>query len=678
MGVFAVLLVAATALAPVLSSNGTDVSVVSADGTDALYTNGYAAEEIYGPEAYMTGLGFSSFADKLRYYAGLPFLAAGDALTKLGNIIQGTDGYDPPAGAQEEINKFGRQVLAKSTLEKIAIVAQMGGSFVSSDADTWGLTEMHLNRLAEISAGTTWESGKIFDSDLILAYGGIYGLLAAGLYNTQYTLDWAFDEAANRISDWTSKAWSSSMRIKLAWDGGETAYASSRLSLNFATIVTSSAGKQTVYLDTEGMKASIGTDMSNGVWSFNAAGSIRHIESGSLITLAHGYNDVSALPSGWYSLSPGTYAGPFLPSTSSSAAAAQGGAVILCGSVYGYAVPNGDGTLRVVYDGTVYPRTSSLRYGITHDGVTEWSDPAAGHDDYIVSMIGTFDSLYGKMHSLLFDAANAAQVMWRISATAQSSNILLSPSSVIPMLDNVGVDPDQAYSMFLLSLGQNVGYFNTYGEVLKAGQTKISAESLDLYVFGTLFNGDGTIIAENVIFTPYVTLSNFLVSSSKYNQFREDGSIMIWDATAVSASSWIGAKDVTCYDYVLMPKGSYFTAQEIYYQGSAVNGVTLMVKTVETVPALAGTTLAMPDVPEVYEANDLFTIIVVLVTVILVLIGLALLAGKSPFDPRKKFSPVTKGRSLAGKIVLIIAAVWFAAGMLFPEPMVNLILGWYL
>lgn len=115
MGVFAVLLVAATALAPVLSSNGTDVSVVSADGTDALYTNGYAAEEIYGPEAYMTGLGFSSFADKLRYYAGLPFLAA-VILVLIGlALLAGKSPFDPR-------KKFSPVTKGRSLAGKIVLI----------------------------------------------------------------------------------------------------------------------------------------------------------------------------------------------------------------------------------------------------------------------------------------------------------------------------------------------------------------------------------------------------------------------------------------------------------------------------------------------------------------------------------------------------------------------------
>jgi hypothetical protein len=221
----------------------------------------------------------------------------------------------------------------------------------------------------------------------------------------------------------------------------------------------------------------------------------------------------------------------------------------------------------------------------------------------------------------LFEAASAAQVMWTISATAHESNILLSPSSIIPHLRDINVSPEQAYAMYVLALDQ-IGQYNTnHGELLKDGMTKISAQSLDLYCYGSIHAADGTVIAKNVIFTPYIYVRDWTIYSGEHNTMTQDGMVMIWDTGKDTAVGWGGPSTTDAYASLLLDKGAYMSIDEIHYKGELVPSLKLDVVSVEQMEIFSGVDWDRQDPPNVLNATTLIMIILLEAAAIVLLVG---------------------------------------------------------
>ncbi|MFA6804243.1 MAG: hypothetical protein WCR24_07140, partial [Candidatus Methanomethylophilaceae archaeon] len=227
----------------------------------------------------------------------------------------------------------------------------------------------------------------------------------------------------------------------------------------------------------------------------------------------------------------------------------------------------------------------------------------------------------------LFSSANAAQVMWNISSSAHSSNILLSPSSIIPQLTDLDIDVNQSYSLYVAALDQISSYYENNEELLKASEAAISVESLKLYCYGTLYNADGTVLAANVIFTPYVYVRDMTVSTTGYNVFDQSAMVMVWDTAASSLSGWenIGTERTV----VLMEKGTYFTTSSIQYNDNAVDSVDLEVKKIVTTGVFGDDYIEPVSVPDGKDTSWILKLAICEAGAILFLIGWML--NKNPY-----------------------------------------------
>jgi hypothetical protein len=224
-----------------------------------------------------------------------------------------------------------------------------------------------------------------------------------------------------------------------------------------------------------------------------------------------------------------------------------------------------------------------------------------------------------QLSELLLEASIAAQTMWTITDTAKQSNILLSPSILMPHLTNVGIDAQQSYAIYVMALSQIAAYNTTYGEVLKDGMTQISAESLDLYCHGSVYDQYGNLVLENAILTPYTYLNDMKVSTGK-TLYNQDGLIMVWDM-ADTLVGWDMPTDTAAYEPMIMPQGAYLVLDEIVYAGEEVSTVTLEVVKVERIAAFDDILFERSDTPAVLDASTLVMIIVIELGIIIALIG---------------------------------------------------------
>ena len=518
---------------------------------------------------------------------------------------------DIPAGDDDAIKAYARNVDAQRSAEQQYNLLMVASDLVRNDTQTWKLTDAYLNRAAEIAAGSVWYEGAAFAGDGILEFGGIYDAISTGNLSTQDALDRAVTVSVDLRDEWDATNYGGALQIRLIWDNGGTGNATATLHADFCTLATVTGTDNIVYLS-----QTVGDDAStknSTIWAYTNAGTITPIAAGSsAIPLAKGANDVSSLPSGFYVLSPGTYGGPFMSSVSEKAAPVKGVMGIVCDDYYGYAFVSGD-KIGINWNGTTV-ESNTLDFEITGCDTPQTShgSPAA--------LVRSYGEYYDQLTALLFEAAESAQVMWTISAKTHTSNLLLSPSSLIPHLKNVGVDAEQSYAMYVMALDQIGQYNNSYGGVLKDGMTKISAQSLDLYCHGSIYAPDGTAIAENVIFTPYVYLKDWTVYSGQNNTFGQDGMVMVWDA-ADTAVGWTAASTAGNYQSIVVQKGAYFLADEIIYGGAQVPSLHLDVEEVQRISVFEELDWDRSDAPKVLSASTLIMMIVVELGAIIALIG---------------------------------------------------------
>lgn len=557
-----------------------------------------------------------SWTDVRQTLAIIPYYYS-DVWAGIGDWISGTKSSSP-----SDTGEYARATESINTLNNVILVSRLASQLVDNDRQTWTLAESYLNRASEIGAASTWYEGATFDADDILDYAGLLELISTGNFNTQYALDSAYDAAGNQMTDWAADDQLSSIQMRIIWNGGNTAYATSGLYLDFCTIVTASSGQNLIYLDTSSLdETGMDTATNHTIYNFGSAGTITSTLAGSSpISLASGANSITelGLTSGWYTLSSGVYGGPFMSSVSSTAATNNGGVVIVCDSTIGYVTTTSTG-VSIVYGGATYASTY-LRYQTLADSVSTDTSTTTDGGDVVAKMVKTYANYYAELKTRLFSSADAAQVMWNISSSAHSGNILLSPSSIIPQLTNLDIDVNQSYSLYVAALDQISSYYENNEELLKASEATISVESLKLYCYGTLYNADGTVLAANVIFTPYVYVRDMTISTTGYNVFDQSAMVMVWDTAASSLSGWENTG--TERTVVLMEKGTYFTASSIMYNNNAVDSVDLEVKKIVTTGAFGDDYIEPVPVPDGKDTSWILKLAIIELGAIIALLGI--------------------------------------------------------
>jgi len=569
---------------------------------------------------------------------------------------------DPKADVNDEVKAFARGVELKRTQEKIVLVSQLGTGLVENDRQILQLSGMHMNRAMEIAAAKTWYQDATFYSDKLLLYSGVMKILAQTNTNTQYALNWAYHNASNDIFQLRTEKinYAPGLQIGLVWAGGSTAPADDNLDLIFSTIVTAETGtaefgKNMVYLDTDSQKENNPSDPII-IYAFQN-GSIVNPLTGGSIPLIRGANVIypSLIPSGFYWLTGGVYAGPFLNSTEPGrGATTEGGAVIDCDGTIGYIKVDGS-NLKITY-GTYATQTSPyIRYVTSADGKIVYTDGEWNSSpEYVANMIKTYAKYYGEVKNRINTSVNAGWTMWTISAVAKESNILLSPSSVMPYLEDFEIDPIVSYAMYVNALEQIASFYENRGTILKAADIQISAESLKLFCYGNIYAPDGKVLYSNVVFTPYTYLQDFYVTKYGSNIYTQPGMIMIWDKDATTADGWKGSNTNKVTSLVVDTRIS-FEAKEMYYEMKPVDSITLRVMTVHGLGIFPNIKIGMTDTPTLLSATALFMVIFILLGLCIILLGLPIRI-PSPF-------------------VVLIGIIVIIVGVLFAGPLASFILG---
>lgn len=601
--------------------------------------------------------------DNVNQVLAKPFFALSSLYWAVGTWIGG-DSNSAEISDPDTVTEYAQMVKSQSIIKMINVVSSLSSKLVSNDKETWALTESYLNRMAEISASTLWNEGanvNLQDPNAILTYAGIYDLIAKGNGNTQSALDWGMYHSMDVLTELAQNKQQLYKDISagFVWNGHTGDYrTNTHMTLNFETIcqITSSQ-YSTVYLDLDylsnldmstGSTESAGTIYSNG-------GAIRSLESAEWTSIVDGKLPIQTLidagcKSGWYQLQEGhTYAGPFYPSMNANSAPCSGGAVLIFGDNIGY-ITIQNGALHMAYNGQndvdIGYLTVSYYYGqeslYTGGGASDNYYKSLGENDTILKeLISAYAAYYAQLYERLSSASSAAHLMWRIQGEARSSNIFLSPSSVLPQIKELGYDEDTAYILYRVALDESAQWYDTYGKVFQDGQLTISEESLKVKFTGSVYDRNGAEVSVgDTSFIPVVYLKDYVLTEG-HNEFSEGAGILI------------GVQTGSIYH---LTSGSYFTVDEggITYDGKATDSVTLHVKSVEEIGIHDLNKPQDPEVPQTYEGNVLFMVIIVEFAIIVGLLGIIV---RNP-------------------IAIIIAVVIAVLGIVFSPVIADIVLGW--
>ncbi len=601
--------------------------------------------------------------DNVNQVLAKPFFALGSFYTAVGMLIGG-DGNSAEISDPDTVTEYAQMVKSESVIKMINVVSSLSSKLVLNDRETWALTESYVNRMAEISASTLWNEDadvNLQDPNAVLTYAGIYSLISGGNGNTQSALDWgmyhSMDELIALYSN--SQQLYKDISAGFVWNGHTDDYRTNQhMMLDFETVCqVTSPSYNTVYLDLDylsNLDISTGsTDSAGQIYS--DGGAIRSLESTEWTAIS-GQLSLQTLidagfKSGWYQLQEGhTYAGPFYPSMNGNSAPCNGGAVLIFGSDIGFITVqdgalhmdyNSQGDVDIGYLSVSYDYGSQKLYtGGEADGKSYYQSKGS-NDTLLKELITAYSQYYAQLYERLSSASSAAHLMWRIQGEARSSNIFLSPSSVLPQIKELGYDEDTAYILYRVALDESAQWYDTYGKVFQDGQLTISEESLKVKFTGSVYDRNGTEVSvSDTSFIPVVYLKDYVLTEG-HNEFSEGTGILI------------GVQTGSIYH---LTSGSYFTVDEggITYDGEATESVTLHVKSVEEIGIHDLNKPQDPEVPQTYEGNVLFMIIIVEFAIIIGLLGIIV---RNP-------------------IAIIIAVVIAVLGIVFSPVIADIVLGW--
>lgn len=590
-----------------------------------------------------------------------------------------------PVGEDTNIQAAARGQAMMYAAKSVYDISNTATILVGNNSETWALTQNYFNRAAEISASSLWKSGDVFDANFVIENSGAYNNIGNSYYNIKNALDYAIRNTADQKSAWSTVNWGEDISCQFIYkdkDGAsQTVNSTSTMRLVFDSIVNVTdvinPEKNIVYLINS--KDENGTSLADsGIWS-KTGGTITNINDNTVTrTLVAGYNNVDDLPTGTYKLTSGTYAGMFLSLPESNidvlggcvlvndvdtSTVSSGSGRTLTGTNYGFITTDANG---LVLDYNGYKgKISNIGFSYSGDvldsdrtgtelGTFTSENVKNGNPGCLDALIKAYSSSVTGYTVTVDKAKVFGQVMWQIVANAGEKCALLSPSSMIPDLTAVGIDSNQAYAIASSSIGQISDYYTNNKDYIKAGEVKISEQSLNLFCLGNLYDEYGVMIAENVIYTPYVNNATMTINNSEPNKFSEDAIIMIWSKDQTSLTDFT-ASDIDEHRVVIMPRGSSFTATSIKSQGEFVNSEELSVKQISKSASLKDADFVFSDTPKVISANITMLIIVAELGVIIALIGALF---RTP-------------------LVIIIGAVVVVLGLLFPDTIADYILKWF-
>ena len=178
-------------------------------------------------------------------------------------------------------------------------------------------------------------------------------------------------------------------------------------------------------------------------------------------------------------------------------------------------------------------------------------------------------------------------------------------------------------------------------------------ESQGLIVYGDIYY-NGELWAENVIFTPYMTVSSEqTITVGQETQWSGAGFAMVW-AQVDRWSSWDGSTSSENYELIDLDSNFSIVVENMEKDGMEIDTITLTPTVIDRYTTDPSDPNEVVDSVNVLDAASLIVIIMILVGIIIFLVGYIL------------------GQPVIGLVVALIVMVF---GVLFSETIASIALG---
>ena len=212
---------------------------------------------------------------------------------------------------------------------------------------------------------------------------------------------------------------------------------------------------------------------------------------------------------------------------------------------------------------------------------------------------------------------------------------------------------EQQKAVYIQAMKQAAGYWQDYGDELTEAQYITNLESQGLIVYGDIYY-NGELWAENVIFTPYMTVSSEqTIAVGQETQWSGAGFAMVW-AQVDRWSSWDGSTSSENYELIDLDSNFSIVVENMEKDGMEIDTITLTPTVIDRYTTDPSDPNEVVDPVNVLDAASLIVIIMILVGIIIFLVGYIL------------------GQPVIGLVVALIVMVF---GVLFSETIASIALG---
>lgn len=463
---------------------------------------------------------------------------------------------------------------------------------VAIDTQTLALTQMFWSRSAEVAVSSLWSPGSDMSaySDRILS-DSTFSSNMANLYRSWESL---IDQPFDAMTSWPSDSRDNGYGVSYGFYAGDsTVSVTDSLRYDAGTYVSPSAGADKVYM------ASAGSESTNGLSTLYVLGSSGTLtaDDGTVYNLTRGTYDISDFAPGYYTLRGGPFVGPFIPAGKD--AADLSGAFVQISDGELHCLHAMDGTVR--YDGTA----------VSDAGVSaSWSSGSVSVS--VRDCLLGWDGMVSSIENMAASTLTAAEAEWILFDSVGSADANASLTMYIPDLENLSLTAEQRYLVGLLCMQQNAQWYSGHETQIGSSDVSVTAESLQLTVRGDILSSDGTVLADDAVFTPLGWTQDVRLAAGEDTVWTQQGFAVVWTD---DAEGWDGTTDLSGMRIVALTPGMGLSCDTVTYDGTDVPSMMLQVKGIDLVLSSFGG-ISPPAVPD--GNGSLIVMIVMIVLGVLI------------------------------------------------------------
>lgn len=485
-----------------------------------------------------------------------------------------TDTDDPGADTTAAL----REAAANNVISQLSNALKHDKAYAQDEPYLIGFTTSYFQRMAEVAAADLWSADSDMDFDTILEDSNALSEYATLMLNRMNIVNSIFEAFESKASSWDSSSTYDSMSVSLTFGSQEIVSDGDTL-VEYCLGTTASGSNNRVYLYDGG-------DENDGFLYSTSASTVTNTETGTSYSLNAGYNSLANVPSGIYTLQNGvTYMGSMMQTYSSGYSSVYPATVFTGGSETAYIIETSDdGDISAIYNGTTYSNIASLTYKISYNGTYQSVDLIQGLD--VIKVLNDASNL------IFSDTINAASAAWSIFDSLGEASVFVSPSSLIPNLENMDFTSDQISLIYISALQQISELYGDGSTTVTADDIMISEDSLDLICYGTIYSDSTmtTATASDVYFTPMCYLRDQAVVIGN-TAWMQPGLAMTWTKNEDGTYKAAGL--------VVLESGNYLSISSMVYRGTSYSnlgeGVTLRVMSLPDIDGYEATTPPDPE-----------------------------------------------------------------------------------